>query len=209
MKKIIFSLTIVFSLILQNHTSFAQTSDLGFHTHDGFYLSMSTGFNAVSISDKMDGKTIDFSGLGGIFDFKIGGALNSNLILHATLTSNSLVGPTMRLDEKEDKASNEVALGEAMIGGGFTYYYPSNFFISSSLGIGNFTMIDGINKTAVSTPRGFSMQLKLGKEWWVSKNWGLGIGFTYSKTALSMTTSGITERLNSNNFGILFNTTFN
>ena len=62
----------------------------------------------------------------------------------------------------------------------------------------------------IITEGGFSMQLKLGKEWWVSKNWGLGIGLTYGKTNVTNEpTNGEMEELSSNRFGILFNTTFN
>lgn len=54
------------------------------------------------------------------------------------------------------------------------------------------------------------MQFKLGKEWWVSKNWGFGLGLTYDKTyATNDPGAGEMEKLESNRFGILFNTTFN
>ena len=70
-----------------------------------------------------------------------------------------------------------------MIGGGITYYImPSNIFLQGSLGIGNFNLIDNDKKTSVSTDRGFSMQLKVGKEWWISKRWRLGVALTYGKT---------------------------
>ncbi len=104
-----------------------------------------------------------------------------------------------------------MSLGEAMIGGGITYYImPSNIFLSGSLGIGGFTLIEDDNNTNVSTDNGFSMQLKVGKEWWVSKKWGLGVALTYGKTKLTNKPGGsVEERMNSNNLGILFNATLN
>ena len=54
------------------------------------------------------------------------------------------------------------------------------------------------------------MQLKAGKEWWISKRWGLGIAFTYGKTFVhNGPRDGEEEKLNSNRFGILLNATFN
>lgn len=39
----------------------------------------------------------------------------------------------------------------------------------------------GDNETESGTERGLGWYLSLGKEWWVSDNWGLGVaGFTYT-----------------------------
>lgn len=186
---------------------------IGFHQHDGFYLSMSVGPLFGTISDDLGAYTIDMSGTGAQFDFKIGGAIKENLILHATLISNTLPGPTMKVTNNSSlKASDNLTVGEAMFGVGLTYYMmPSNIFLSGTGGLGNFSIIDSDDsKNNVSTQHGFSMQLKIGKEWWISKNWGFGVGLTYGKTNLTNRPSeGIVEKMDSNRFGILFNTTFN
>jgi hypothetical protein len=71
-------------------------------------------------------------------------------------------------------------------------------------------LTDSNNDISFSTDRGFSMQLKAGKEWWISKRWGLGVALTYGKTKLTNTPGGgVEELMNSNNFGILFNATLN
>ena len=90
-------------------------------------------------------------------------------------------------------------------------FRSSNIFLSGTGGLGNFSIIDSDDsKNNVSTQHGFSMQLKIGKEWWISKNWGFGVGLTYGKTNLTNRPSeGIVEKMDSNRFGILFNTTFN
>ena len=190
-----------------------KTQEEGFHQHKGLYLSMSVGPLFGSVTDDLGTYTMDMSGTGAQFDFKIGGAIKENLILHATLISNSLLGPTIKISgNSSTKASDNIAVGEAMLGGGLTYYImPSNIFLSGTLGLGNFSIIDtNDNNNNVSTQRGFSMQLKIGKEWWISKKWGLGISLTYGKTNLTNKPSGgIVEKLDSNRFGILFNSTFN
>jgi hypothetical protein len=183
-----------------------------FHRHLGFYLSMSIGPLFGNVTDNVDTYSMDMSGTGAQFDFKIGGAIKENLILHATLISNTLPGPLIKISgTSSTKASDNLTIGEAMFGGGLTYYImPSNIFLSGTLGLGNFSIIDSNDKSNnVSTKQGFSMQLKIGKEWWVSKKWGLGISFTYGKTNLTNASDGIVEKLDSNRFGILFNSTFN
>jgi len=185
--------------------------ETGFHQHDGFYLSMALGpvFGSIKNETNYIGNQ-EYSGTGAQFDFKIGGAISENFIIHASLISSSMVGPKVSGDSGSGQASNDLSLGEAMIGAGITYYFmPSNFFLSGSIGSGNFSIMDKNNDVTVSTSRGLAFQLKLGKEWWVSKNWGLGISVTYGKTNLTNKGSGMVEKLNSNRIGILFNTTFN
>lgn len=211
MKRIFILILLVASFNLSKAQAQSNSQGNGYHQHDGFYLSMSIGpvFGKIT-DDIINNYKMDITGTGCQFDFKIGGAISENLILHATLLSNSLAGPTVKVSKQSVQAPNNLTVGEAMIGGGLTYYVmPSNIFLSGSLGFGNFTVIDSKNDINTSTKRGFSMQLKAGKEWWISKNWGFGISLTYGKTNLTNKSDGIEEKMDSNRFGILFNTTFN
>jgi hypothetical protein len=188
------------------------TAQDGFHQHDGFALSMSLGPVFGTVTDDFGTNHMELSGTGALFDFKIGGAIKENLILHATILSSLVPGPTfIKAEDTIVVAPDNVFLGEAMLGAGLTWYFmPENFFLSGSVGLGNFSILNSITNNHVSTQRGFSMQLKFGKEWWVSKNWALGVGVTYGKTHLTNEPGdGIIEKMDSNRFGILFNTTFN
>ncbi|MDP2234952.1 MAG: hypothetical protein Q8J88_00840 [Bacteroidales bacterium] len=185
--------------------------------HKGLYLSLGLGpvFGNIEdfVKDNTAGDyTLSMSGVGINFDFKIGGAVQENLILHATVTSSALPGPTITIEGNSSiKASDNMSVGEAMIGAGATYYFmPSNIFISGSAGIGNFSIINEDEKINISTDRGLSFQLKAGKEWWISKKWGMGIALTYGKTNLTNNPeAGLSEKLDSNRFAILLNASFN
>lgn len=184
--------------------SIDKTNGAGYHQHKGFYLSMSIGPNFEGIIDKVVGS---YSSMGAQFDLKIGGAIIENIILHATLTSNAMSSPKIGSGGVSHDSFNNISLSEAMIGGGITYYVmPSNIFLSGSMGLGNFTLLNNNDKkNFVSSDKGLSMQLKIGKEWWVSKAWGLGIAFTFGKTKLTSKMSRNTvELMDSSNFGILF-----
>lgn len=196
------------------------TAPRGYHEHDGFYLSMNAGPVFGKITDQLGSGyapgDIKFSGNGGIFDFKIGWAVRQNLILHVDLISNGMVGPNVETTDvngytKQIKQPDTFSIGEAMYGIGLTHYImPSNIFVSGTLGIGAFSIIDEKEKSSNgTTDKGFSMQLKFGKEWWISKNWGIGFGISYGKTSVTNESSSYSEELNSNRFGILLNTTFN
>ena len=180
--------------------------------HKGFYLSMSIGPSFIAVTDVAAGDfDYKYKGTGALFDFKIGGSRKENILLHATLVSSSLVGPKLYAEGTSLKLPDEISIGEGMFGVGFTYYVmPQNILLSASAGIGYFTLSDTKNNVNISTDKGFSFQLKAGKEWWVSRRWGLGIGVTYNRTSLTNRPGdGITELLGSNNISLLFNATFN
>lgn len=178
----------------------------GFHQHDGFYLSMALG---SASGDIKYGSSNYSAGTSGTFDFKIGGAINENLILHATLTSIAKTGPKQTIGSITSKLSDNFSVGQAMLGAGLTYYTKSNFFLSGSVGSGNFSQISKNPTVNVSTDHGLALQLKLGKEWWVSKNWGLGVSAIMQSCSVSTKSIGITEDVSATQFGILFNATFN
>lgn len=193
----------------------------GAHEHDGFYLSMALGpaFSAINYrytgpagspgsTGSIRTASAVFNGNGAEFDLKIGGAVMENLIIHGTIISTAVVGPDVRSNGRHAKTRNDFGISETMIGGGATYYLmPLNMFGSASAGIGHYTVSQG--NSSINTDRGFAMQLKIGKEWWISKNWGFGIGLTYGKTTLTNRNGSHTEEFDSNHFAVLFNTTFN
>jgi hypothetical protein len=187
------------------------------YQHKGFYLSLGAGPVFGKVTDEVNENgykyTMDMTGTGAEFDFKIGGAIKENLILHATLVSRTMKGPNVTYSNGNSmKSGDNLNIGEAMFGAGVTYYaMPVNMLFSGTLGLGNFSVIDTENSgNNVSTQRGFSLQLKVGKEWKVSKKWGLGVAFTYGKTSLTnVPSANLTEKMNSNRLGILFNASLN
>lgn len=212
MKKIVL-LGLLMAIFFGTHAQMIDKGQvLDYRLHKGFYLSMSIGLNFPNITiEEVNVTNMKLTGTGGQFDLKIGGAIQENLILHATITSHSISGPKVESYGVSQNSSNKMSIGEAMIGCGMTYYFmPANIFVSGSAGLGNFTLINNDTDTNISTDRGFSFQLKAGKEWWVSKRWGLGVSVTYGKTMVTNTPGGgVEETLNSNNFAISFNATLN
>ena len=51
---------------------------------------------------------------------------------------------------------------------------PSNLYLSGTIGLASITLdLDGF--PSVESETGVGFDLTLGKEWWTSDNWGLGI----------------------------------
>jgi len=179
---------------------YADDPDNGYHQHDGFFFSANNGGGYGSLSwgrfNNKESGTAVLTGAGPVIDYKIGGALKENLILSFDLimtpvASGDFSGKGMDVNglgitSSPDSAS-DVFLGGA--GLGLTYYFmPANIFLSGTLGVGAVALNDkygsGSNydlnlSTRYSEAFGNFIQLKVGKEWWVSTNWGLGISGAY------------------------------
>lgn len=191
-------------------------------THEDFYLSLSLGPVFGQVQSKIpvkyatfanpQGKTI-FSGTGAEFDLRMGTSISPHFILYGHIMSKAIVGPEIRpVGGSKPQRSDQVALYETMMGAGILHYWkPRNIFAAVSLGLGNFEIIDSRPNTAygsIKSKYGPSVQLKLGKEWWVSDSWAIGISTGYSSTFVNNRVNNFTEQLSSNRFSISLNATF-
>ncbi len=182
------------------------------HIHKGYFLSLSGGpnFSGISVED-MGGNVTKYNGMGPVLDLKIGRDIQENLIVHVTLTTNFVSDPEITSNVRSQNSSNNLLVGEDFIGLGITHYImPSNIFLSGSIGAGRFRMMDIDAGTSGISDRGFGFQLKVGKEWWISKSLGMGVALYYGKINLTNTPSNsMKESIDSNNLGITLNTTLN
>lgn len=158
----------------------------GRHRHDGFFLRLATGlgYEGFSVDGDVSVKNYPTTfrapsqhAFGSGFVFSIGGCPKENLALHA-----DFVASTPWATNSEPYRHIFGAFG---LGLGVTHYFmPDNFFITGSLGISSLAMIV-IEESPVVGDRehdkrtihgsGPLFSVMLGKEWWVSDNWGLGV----------------------------------
>ncbi len=205
----------VFSSLFAQGIEYTYLKENSGRQHKGFFLSMALGgnYSNIDIVTESSGISTELSGLGSVFDFKIGGALSENVILHGTLLSNDLTGPTIKSNlrgSKDYKADNTVYLSQFMLGIGLTYYDAENTFFSGSVGIGEFTLVNESEDVDVSSDGGIGVQIKAGKEWWVSRRWGLGAALYYNFVHdLNGQGTDIEEVIKGHCFGVMFNATLN
>lgn len=201
----------------------AKPFDDGRHKHDGFYLSLNagpafggtvltgTGNDVVSV---LGGSEMAYKGQGFLADIKIGGAIRENLILSFDVISRAIQGPDVEIDGSEiGTASDDIVLTDNTMGIGLTrYFMPHNIFVSGTIGLARMTIENKTNDTKGQSKGGLGAHVKVGKEWWVSDNWGLGVSGGYGfLTAKDKKIAGLdyNGRLTSHQLYILFNTTFN
>jgi hypothetical protein len=195
----------------------------GSHEHDGFYLRLHIGPGYTHMSANSTGNDIVISGTSGAFGLAMGGAVTGNLILFGTFTFASISNPNIKVNGMSTDANGlpfSTGGGTADsfgIGAGAAYYIePTNLYLSGSL-LANQLQINDSNGSSVGqTNFGVGFEGLVGKEWWVSDNWGLGVAAQFlwasmkdKADATGLVTTGDTPTWTSAAFSLLFSATYN
>lgn len=174
----------------------------GVHTHDGFYLRMGTGPSYMRASASGSGSDVTVSGNGLELGVAVGGSVAENLSLFGEVASSVSEAPTVEQDGSERVASrNSASVGG--VGPRVAYYFmPLNLYVSGTL------MLSRYKSAATVSRLGPGVSLMVGKEWWVSDNWGLGVaGRLFGASAKDRRDGDLTWTMSS--VGIVFSATYN
>ena len=197
---------LLFLVILTASFAFAESEP---KAHDGFFLSIALGMGYQSIDfvvEDWQRDTDNETGLATDIDFKLGGKVSYNTLLHLTLAGTTKTGTT---NYGDDRDYQNIRVNMALFGLGATHYFENNIFITASCGISQFHANDDIavfsaivqSNTSQDINTGFGFQVGGGKEWWVSDNWGIGAsaallyGFASNLADARESSLGITLRL--------------
>ncbi|MEZ5000655.1 MAG: hypothetical protein R2744_13445 [Bacteroidales bacterium] len=208
-KYLLFAIALIASVTLMGQSD----EERGHSPGSGLFLSMSIGPSYMSINDDITGGTYDnitFKGYGMGLDFQLGAVFRENLIFHGDLVAVPSSSLKMTVDgEEAGTLEDENEIGMMMYGGGLTYYImPQNIFLSGAIGAGQYT-ITTAGEEGGSTQTGIGLFLKVGKEWFVSKNWDLGFNFSFKYVYVNNEVETMAEKLSGISAGIGFNATFN
>jgi len=172
----------------------------------GFFLRLSTGVGGAQIElDIAPFGKQKYSGWTGDPNLAIGGTITRNLALHATMFGWSASDPTYELAGVEFNASTDLVFLGAL-GIGMTYYVmPLNLYLSPSIGFGRLAQeaFGDIRESDL----GVAFDFTVGKEWWVSDRWALGVAGALGLH--SIPDDGSSEDWKGGSFGIRFTSTFN
>ncbi|MDC0707175.1 hypothetical protein POL68_01715 [Stigmatella sp. ncwal1] len=196
----------ILAAVLLTASIASAEDDGGRYTHDGFFLRLQLGGGYTHADATSTDLTLKGGAVG--LNAEIGGALTRNLILYGKLFGTSVPGPDFEVGKLTVRGgADSVSLNFAAVGVGATYYLmPSNFYVSGALSFTQLSISDD-EGTLAETDLGGGLHLGLGKEWWVSDNWGLGLG---AELALGRIRSQETEDdWNAANFMIFFTATYN
>jgi hypothetical protein len=150
----------------------ADAASAGRHTHDGVYVGARLGVGWLSVDSTYS--DFSFSGWGRPFALSLGYAVARSLVVFGEFYQLQVRHPSDPYDYLVD-------LELVGVGPGLTYYVPGiNAFASFSASVSqvsyrNRDPLDFRYGTNTTSNWGVTGRLTLGKEWWVSSNWGLGL----------------------------------
>lgn len=151
----------------------AQVQSPTSHRHDGFYLRLDLGVGYLEQKEPMTGGDLKISGAAGAFGVAVGGALQDNLILAGHLFGVSISDPSVSIGGTS-QASNLSSSTLVGVGPQLTYYFmPANVYVAGTLALTRLSTRNG--GVDGNSEWGGGLQLAVGKEWWVSDDWGLGV----------------------------------
>lgn len=177
------------------------------YVHDGFFLRLAPGFGWNETSSESGGNSLKMSGASVLFNFAIGGAVAQDLILHLDASGVNTSDPKATF--KGNGQSPDVTSATTTLAGiGLTYYFPSDYYITGAFGMAETEYKS--NGIKHKTDNGYGVNVMIGKEWWVSDNWGLGIAgqFLYTNCR-DKSFATATSDVESTSFGLLFSATYN
>jgi hypothetical protein len=148
-------------------------------THHGLFLRFSLGPAGFDAESTIAGSKVSVSGGGGGFGLALGAAVTPSLIVYGEVFDDVATGPTVKMnDMTTSTAGSDVSAGVVGFGPGLAYYFPSNFFVGGTLAFSQLTVQQRSGVTTqnvANSDTGFGVSAMVGKEWWVSDSWGLGI----------------------------------
>lgn len=180
-------------------------------THDGFFLNMALGTGGGSLVKKEDRVDNSYRGQTTLVNFRIGGCPVPNLALSADFQDFSRRDITMNVEGESVTQENDYEISVMSMAFGVTYYIPDLLFVGS-----NFSPVGQISLGTPNEKESYNGDMlgysfRIGREWWVSENWGLGVELNYSYNKLSNIRDFNRESAVwiTNTYGILFTATFN
>ncbi len=168
-----FTLILILILIAASSAQALSERSIGGDRDSGFFLRLSAGFGfagteAVVPLGEITTQELSFTGSAADLNLAVGGFVRPGLALHLTLMGWTIDEPSVDYGGLTITIPNDLSM--TAIGGGITWYVlPSGLYLSASLGLGELNIEDAESES------GLAMDLTLGKEWWVSKQWSLGL----------------------------------
>jgi TolB-like protein len=159
----------------------------GYHQHDGFFMRFQLGYGGLRSSSP--GK--EFSGTAGSFALGLGVSLTDNLVLFGELYDDVSTSPTVTINGVSATTNGNVTHTLIGYGAGVAWYVTSwNAYLSATGGVGHLQLDSTDASGAVSkgaTQNGPMVRLSLGKEFWVSTNWGIGASVNFEAGSMKDT----------------------
>jgi hypothetical protein len=130
--------------------------------------------------------------------------------LHGTLWGWSPIHTEARFASNTLGGSHDVEV--VAFGPGATYYFmPANLYLSFSIGFATLdAKVEAPDGSILrDSARGFALDFTVGKEWWKSDNWGVGIAGDFGYLNIENSLPGAKEVWTGGQLGLRLTATYN
>jgi hypothetical protein len=142
----------------------------GAHEHDGFFLRAQLGAGYLN-STTNAAISSSLKGTAGAFALSLGWALSKSLVLYGELYDAVVTDPTVEIGGISGTGSGDVTMSGYGLGAAF-YVVPANAYLSLTISTNRLELKTGDRHH--ETNFGPGALLSVGKEWWVSRDLGIG-----------------------------------
>jgi hypothetical protein len=177
-------------------------------------LRLSGGAGYFHSSASYGGVTRTLSGVGPAMNFACGGAVLPNLIIFGELSASAAMDPTVNATGSSSTTATDTTVNLYNFGPGVAYYIESlNLYLSGAVTLAWMTADNSNNnsnnnsQSTSLTDTGIGGSFMVGKEWWVSANWGLGVAGMLNLA--SMKDKTVDTRWFTTSVSFLFSATYN
>jgi hypothetical protein len=152
----------------------------GSHRHDHLFIRFSIGPGWLSTSGKANGNPaandVEIGGLALALGGALGAAVTENLILYGEIFYATAVHPTVAHNGGPEMSIPGYSLSGIAAGPGAAYYFmPINLYVSATVGLSRMSEEqEGAIEPLGWSRFGLGVNAMVGKEFWLSPNWGLG-----------------------------------
>jgi len=160
-------------------------------THDGFYLQLAGGFGYLSSTAESGGYSVTYSGVALPSQLLLGGTLGGGFVLGGGFFGDYVPAPNAEQSGGGVTVSgslNDVTL--TLIGiGPFMDFYPDPKGGLHFQGLVGFGAMEATfqGNSGGSDPTGVVLSLGVGHDWWVGREWSIGVmgRFVYAPLSLN------------------------
>jgi len=189
----------------------AGFADPTIHRHLGFFIRPEVGLGYAYMTSSSGGVDMTVKGGGGAFGIAVGGAMSENFILGFQAWDVVAMSPTVEMSgggtTLSGSTSSDTTAGIVGYGLLLNWYTPGNTYVA---------VTPSLTRLALSTTSGnansewgFGVRAALGKEWWVSNHWGLGLGAALALSSNKDSGGSGAPTFTSLGFSVNFSATFN
>jgi hypothetical protein len=176
---------------------------------DGLFVRLSggAGYGLVSVDES---EKLELYGITTEFNIAVGAIIKPNLILHGTLWGWSPIHTEARFASNTLGGSHDVEV--VAFGPGATYYFmPANLYLSFSIGFATLdAKVEAPDGSILrDSARGFALDFTVGKEWWKSDNWGVGVAGDFGYLNIENSLPGAKEVWTGGQLGLRLTATYN